>query len=274
MNFKNKTIVITGASRGIGHAIGLKLASEGANVAILAKTAEINPKLPGTIYSAAEDMVKAGGQAIPLATDIRFEEQVVDAINKVVEKFGGIDILVNNASAINLSPTLSTDLKRYDLMNSINTRGTFLCSKACIPYLLKSENPHVLNLSPPLSMQPKWFAGHVAYTISKYGMSMCTLGMAEEYKNKIAFNTLWPRTSIATAVVSNLLGGEDLIRRSRKPSIVADAAFLLFMKDFKSFSGNFLIDEDFLRSEGITNFEEYRVSRELSEKDLQVDFYI
>jgi citronellol/citronellal dehydrogenase len=282
MNFNHKTIVITGASRGIGHAIGLKMASLGANIAILAKTIEVNPKLPGTIYSAAEDMKKASeaildigsrGKVIALMTDIRFEDQVLDSIQKVVETFGGIDMLVNNASAITLSSTLGTDMKRYDLMHSINTRGTFLCSKACIPHLLKSENPHVLNLSPPLTLDPKWFKDHTAYTISKFGMSMCTLGMAEEFRHKIAFNALWPKTSIATAVVSNLLGGEDLIKRSRKPAIVADAAAVIFAKD-KTYSGNFLIDEQVLRESGMKDFSPYRISPELSEEDLQTDFYI
>ncbi len=282
MNFNHKTIVITGASRGIGHAIGVKMASLGANIAILAKTIEVNPKLPGTIYSAAEDMKKASeaildigsrGKVIALKTDIRFEDQVLDSLQKVVEEFGGIDMLVNNASAITLSSTLDTDMKRYDLMHSINTRGTFLCSKACIPHLLKSANPHVLNLSPPLTLDPKWFKDHTAYTISKFGMSMCTLGMAEEFRHKIAFNALWPKTSIATAVVSNLLGGEDLIKRSRKPAIVADAAAVIFAKD-KTYSGNFLIDEQVLLESGMKDFSPYRISPELSEEDLQTDFYV
>jgi len=274
MNFKNKTVVITGASRGIGHAIGVKLASMGANIAILAKTAVADPRLPGTIFTAAEDMKNAGGKALPIQTDIRFEDQVSSAINKVVSEFGGIDILVNNASAIALSPTLATDMKRYDLMHDINIRGTFLTSKLCIPHLLKSSNPHVLNLSPPLVFKAPWFRDHVAYTISKMGMSMCTLGMAEEFKGRIAFNALWPKMSIATTVVYNILGGDQLMKRSRWPSIVADAAAYIFDKDAKTYSGQFLIDEDVLKEEGVHDFSGYRVSPELTEEDLQVDFYI
>jgi len=274
MDFKNKTVVITGASRGIGHAIGLKLASLGANIAILAKTTDPNPKLPGTIFSAADDMVQVGGQAIPLMTDIRFEDQVNDSIQQVVNRFGGIDILVNNASAIHLSAVESTEMKRFDLMHSINVRGTFLCSKACIPYLLKSRNPHVLNLSPPLSLDPKWFKGHVAYTLSKFGMTMSALGMAEEFKGKIAFNTLWPKTTIATAVIANILGGDYLVKRSRIPQIVADASVKIFEKDAQTYTGKSLIDEDLLREEGVMDFSAYRVSPELKEEDLQKDFYI
>ncbi len=274
MNFKNKTVVITGASRGIGHAIGLKMAALGANIAILAKTIEANPKIPGTIYSAAEDMIQAGGNALPLATDIRFEDQVTSSFEKIIENFGGIDILVNNASAIYLGPTLETDMKKFDLIHSINIRGTYLCSKLAIPYLLKSENPHVLTLSPPLKMNPEWFKGHVAYTISKYGMSMCVLGLAEEYKNRIAFNALWPRTTIATAVISNILGGKELIKRSRKPTIMADAALKIFEKNAKDFSGHFLVDEEFLRTEGVLDFSVYKMNPELREADLQQDLYI
>ncbi|TAE66539.1 MAG: NAD(P)-dependent oxidoreductase [Bacteroidetes bacterium] len=255
MNFKGKTVFITGASRGIGKSIALRLAAEGANIVVAAKTAEPHPKLEGTIYQTAEEVEKAGGKALPLVVDVREETQVYDAVKQAVEKFGGIDILVNNASAIQLTDTLSTDMKRYDLMHHINTRGTFLCSKACIPHLLKAENPHVLNLSPPLSMETKWFAPHVAYTMAKFGMSMCVLGMSGEFKNKIAFNALWPRTTIATAAV-NMLGGDAMMNQSRKPEIMSDAAFAIFSKPV-SFSGNFLVDEDFLRSEGVTDFEHY-----------------
>jgi len=274
MDFKNKTVVITGGSRGIGHAIGMKMASLGANIAILAKTTEPNPKLPGTIYSAAEDMEKAGGKALPLQVDIRFEDQIQGAVSQILEKFGGIDILVNNASAISISPTLSTDMKRYDLMHSINTRGTFLCSKICIPHLMKAENPHVLNLSPPLSYKPEWYSPHVAYTMAKMGMSMCVLGMAAEFKGKVAFNALWPKRTIATSAIQNILGGEYLMKRSRTPEIVSDAAAIIFEKDFKTYSGQFLTDEEVLIGEGIQDFSRYRVSPELKEEDLQLDFYI
>lgn len=256
--FQNKTLFITGASRGIGKEIALKFAREGANIVVAAKTAEPHAKLEGTIYETAEEVEKAGGKALALVVDVREELQVYDAVKQAVERFGGIDILVNNASAIQLTDTLSTDMKRYDLMHQINTRGTFLCSKACIPHLLKAENPHVLNLSPPLNMETRWFAPHVAYTMAKFGMSMCVLGMSGEYKGKIAFNALWPRTTIATAAV-NMLGGDNLMNQSRKPDIMADAAMAIFLKDAKTFSGNFLVDEDFLRGEGVTDFEKYAV---------------
>lgn len=267
-------MVITGGSRGIGHAIGIKMASQGANIAILAKTTDPNPRLPGTIFSAAEDMKKAGGRALGIQTDIRFEDQIASAISRVIEEFGRIDILVNNASAISLSSTLETDMKKYDLMHSINTRGTFLCSKLCIPHLLKSENPHVLNLSPPLSYKPEWFSNHVAYTMAKMGMSMCVLGMAQEFKNRIAFNSLWPKITIATSAIQNILGGDSLMKRSRTPEIVADAATYIFEKDYKTYSGNFLTDEEVLMAEGIYDFSAYRVSPELKEEDLQIDFYL
>src|SRR5215212_8188623 len=222
MSLRGKTLFITGASRGIGLAIGLRAARDGANVAIVAKTAEPNPKLPGTIHTAAKEIEDAGGKALAIMCDIRNDEQVAAAVAKTVEAFGGIDILVNNASAINLSGTESLDMKRYDLMHGINTRGTFLCSKLCIPHLKKAQNPHVLNLSPPLNMDMKWFAPHVAYTMAKFGMSMCVLGMAGEYKNAgIAFNALWPRTTIATAAIKNLLGGDQMMKASRKPEIIA-----------------------------------------------------
>jgi citronellol/citronellal dehydrogenase len=255
MKLQGKTAFITGASRGIGLAIGLRLAQEGANIVIAAKTAVPHPKLTGTIFTAAEEIEKAGGKALPLVVDVRDEQQVQDAVSQAVERFGGLDILINNASAIQLTGTLQTDMKRYDLMHHINTRGTYLTSQVCIPHLLKSENPHVLNISPPLNMEERWFAPHVAYTMAKFGMSMCVLGMAGEFRGKIAFNALWPRTTIATAAV-NMLGGEQMMRQSRKPDIMADAAFLVLNKD-KSFTGHFLIDENFLRDEGIQDFEQY-----------------
>lgn len=274
MDFKNKTVIITGASRGIGHAIGLKLASLGANIAILSKTVESQAKLSGTIFSAAEDMIRAGGKALPLATDIRFEDQISRAIDKVVETFGGIDILINNASAINLSPTLSLDVKRFDLMNSVNVRGTFLCSQKCLPYLLKAEQPHVLTLCPPIRLEAEWLKSFIGYTISKYGMSLCVLGLAEEFRGRVAFNGLWPKTTIATAVVANILGGDSMINRSRKPSVVADAAYTIFQKDPKTFTGHLLLDEDILRDAGVVDFSAYRFNPELKESDLQMDFYV
>src|SRR5688572_24326750 len=230
-SLKGKTLFITGASRGIGLAIAKRAARDGANVAIAAKTAEPHPKLPGTIYTAAKEIEEAGGKALPVLCDIQFDEQVADAVKKTVETFGGIDILVNNASAIHLTGTEATPMKRYDLMHRINTRGTFLCSQLCIPHLKKASNPHILNLSPPLDMKAKWFAPHVAYTMAKMGMSMCVLGMSEELKRDgIAVNALWPRTAIATAAVQNLLGGEHAIKGCRKPEIMADAAYTIFMR--------------------------------------------
>jgi citronellol/citronellal dehydrogenase len=239
---KGKTVVVTGGSRGIGLAIVRKCAKDGANVAILAKTTEENPKLPGTIYSAAKEIEQAGGKALPLACDIRNDKAVEDCIKKIVDTFGGIDILINNASAISLTPTEETSLKKYDLMHQINIRGTFLLSKLCIPYLKKSSNPHIINLSPPLDMDPKWFAPHVAYTMAKYGMSMCVLGMAEELKPfGIGVNALWPRTGIATAAVKNLLGGDTAMRISRTDEILADAAYVILTSDSKKTTGNFFI---------------------------------
>jgi citronellol/citronellal dehydrogenase len=259
-SLRGKTLFITGASRGIGLAIGLRAARDGANIAVVAKTAEPNPKLPGTIFTAAKDIEAAGGKALALACDIRFEDQVAAAVAKTVETFGGIDILVNNASAISLTPTEMTDLKRYDLMHQINTRGTFLCSKLCVPHLKKAANPHVLMLSPPLNMETRWFAPHVAYTMAKYGMSMCVLGMAGEYKSAgIAFNALWPRTTIATAAIQNLLGGEAAMRGSRKPEIMGDAAHAIFLRPARECTGNFFIDDDVLRAAGKTNLDEYAV---------------
>jgi citronellol/citronellal dehydrogenase len=261
MSLKGKTLFITGASRGIGKAIGLRAAKDGANVVIAAKTAEPHPKLPGTVFSAAEEIEKAGGKALPCIVDIRYDEQVHAAVAKTIETFGGIDILVNNASAISLTGTLDTPMKRYDLMHGINARGTFLCSQACIPHLKKAKNPHILNLSPPLNMETKWFAPHVAYTMAKFGMSMCVLGMAGELAaDGIAVNALWPRTVIATAAVQNLLGGDEAVKGSRTAEIMADAAYAIFNKKSRELTGKFLIDEDVLRAEGVTDFEKYAVT--------------
>ncbi|MEM6343712.1 MAG: NAD(P)-dependent oxidoreductase [Bacteroidota bacterium] len=272
-NFQGKTVFITGASRGIGKAIGLRLAREGANIVIAAKTAEPHPKLPGTIYTAAEEMEAACGKALPVVVDIREESLIQAAVDKCVETFGGIDILINNASAISLTGTLQTPMKRYDLMHHINTRGTFLTSKLCLPHLLKADNPHVLNLSPPLNLDPKWFGTHVAYTMAKYGMSMCVLGMAEEFKDKVAFNALWPRTAIATAAVKNVLGGDQMIQRSRTVEIMADAAFYILNRDHKSCTGNFFIDDDVLVEEGITDLTPYAVNPEFAD-ELMPDFFL
>jgi citronellol/citronellal dehydrogenase len=258
-DLKGKTLFITGASRGIGKAIALRAAADGANIAIAAKTAEPNPKLPGTIYSAAEEIEKAGGKALPLQVDIRDEEQVYRAVAKTVETFGGIDILINNASAINLTGTLETPMKRFDLMWGVNARGTFLCSQACIPHLKKSPNPHIVTLSPPLNLDPRWFKLHTAYTMSKYGMSLCVLGMAEELKDDgIAINALWPQTVIATAALA-MLGGLTPPERCRRPEIMADAAHVLLTRDSRCCTGNFYIDEDVLREAGVTDFEQYAV---------------
>ncbi len=259
-SLKDKILFITGASRGIGLAIARRAARDGAKIAIAAKTTKPHPKLEGTIYTAAEDIRKAGGEALPLVVDIREEQAVFDAIAKTVETWGGLDILVNNASAISLTGTEATEMKRYDLMHSVNTRGTFLCSKLAVPHLKRAGNPHILNLSPPLDMDPKWFAPHVAYTMAKFGMSMCVLGMAEEFKDDgIAVNALWPRTAIATAAVRNLLGGEEAIRGSRKPEIVADAAYAILTKLSRAFTGNFCIDDEVLAAAGVTDFEPYAV---------------
>ena len=248
----NKTLFITGASRGIGKAIALRAARDGANVAIAAKTAEPHPKLDGTIYTAAEEIEAAGGKALPCIVDIRNEEMVQAAVDTTVETFGGIDILVNNASAINLTGTLQTSMKRYDLMHHINTRGTFLTSKLCIPHLKKAENPHILNLSPPLNMEARWFGPHVAYTMAKFGMSMCVLGMAEEFKGDgIAVNGLWPRTAIATAAIQ-MVGGDEMIKACRKPEIMADAAHEILCKPSRESTGNFFVDDDVMKAAGQT----------------------
>ena len=273
-HFQGKTVFITGASRGIGLAIGLRLAQEGANIVIAAKTTEPHPKLPGTIYTAAAEIEAAGGKALPLVVDVREEEQIYAAVEETIRVFGGIDILVNNASAINLTPTLATDIKRYDLMHSINTRGTFLTSKACLPYLLKASNPHVLNLSPPLNMESRWFAPHVAYTMAKFGMSMCVLGMSAEFRKEgVAFNALWPKTAIATAAVNNLLGGEEAIKRCRKPEIMADAAYIIFSKSSRECTGNFFVDEDVLRESGMMDFSQYKYTN-VEDYELLPDFFL
>ena len=274
MSFKNKTVFITGASRGIGLAIGKRLAREGANIVIAAKTAEENPKLPGTVYSAAKEIESVGGKALPLICDIRFEDQVNAAVEQAVAHFGGIDILVNNASAISLTPTLYTDMKRYDLMHHINTRGTFLVSKTCLPYLLKADNPHVLNLSPPLGMDAKWFKDHVAYTMAKFGMSMCVLGMSAEFQGRVAFNALWPRTVIATAAVQNLLGGDAVMKISRTPEILADAAYYIFSRNHKTCTGNFFVDDEVLASEGVTDLSAYAATPGTKDSELGPDFFV
>ncbi len=260
MEFKGKTVLISGGSRGIGKAIALHLGKSGANVVIAAKTAEPHPKLEGTIYSAAEDIIKAGGQAHAVMCDIREEDQVINAVEETVKTFGGIDIVINNASAINLSPTSTLQMKTYDLMMDINVRGTFLFTKTALPHLKNSTHPHILTLSPPLNLDPKWFSKHVAYTMSKYGMSMAALGFSEEYKKfGIASNSLWPRTTIATAAIMNIVGGEQMMKMSRHPEIMAEAAHEILLRDPKVFTGNFCIDEDILKEKGISNFDQYRV---------------
>lgn len=260
MSFEGKTVFITGASRGIGRAIALKLAGEGAHIVIASKSVEENPKLGGTIFSVAKEVVEAGGAALPLQCDIRFEEQVEQAVAKTIEVFGGIDILINNASAISLSSIEKTEPKRFDLMFDINVRGTFFVSRACIPHLKKGSNPHILNLSPPINMNSKWFGAHTAYTMSKYNMSMIAVGLSEELKKDgVAANTLWPQTTIATAAVQNLLGGDQLIQMSRKPEIVADAAYYILQQPAANCTGNFFIDEAVLAEAGVTDLDQYSV---------------
>ncbi|RKP27783.1 short chain dehydrogenase [Syncephalis pseudoplumigaleata] len=272
MSLRGKTLLITGASRGIGKAIALRAARDGANVAIAAKTAEPHPKLPGTIYTAAEEVNKAGGRGLPLICDIRSEEQVKSAVAKTVETFGGIDILVNNASAISLTSTEDTPVKRYDLMHSINGRGTWMVSKYCIPHLARASNPHILNISPPLDMKEKWYAPHVAYTMAKINMSLCVLGMAGELRPQgIAVNALWPLTMIETAALSQIEGAANS-PGCRHPEIMADAAHAVLAKPSRSFSGNFCIDELVLREEGVTDFDKYSVVP--GTKDFQLDFFI
>jgi citronellol/citronellal dehydrogenase len=273
MIFANKTVLITGASRGIGKAIAIKLAQQGANIAIAAKTAEPHPKLEGTIYTAAQEIDKQGpGKVLPIQVDIRHEETIKLAVQKTAETFGGIDILINNASAINLSSTEETSPKWFDLMNNINVRGTFFMSQACIPYLKKAHNPHILNLSPPLNLDPLWFGKHLAYTMSKYGMSMIVMGLAEEMKpHRIAANALWPKTTIATAAVQNLLGGDFLVQRSRTVDIVADAASIILQRPSYECTGNFFIDEELLMNEGITDFSKYAIN---TSNKLMMDIFL
>ena len=271
-DLKNKTLFVSGASRGIGLAIAKRAAKDGANIILAAKTAEPHPKLPGTIYTAADEIIEEGGQALPVICDIRDEENVRDAVNKGLDHFGGIHICVNNASANQLTGTLQTDMKRYDLMNQINARGTFLVSKVCLPHLLKSDNPHILNLSPPLDMDPKWFGPHVAYTMAKFGMSLCVLGMAEEFKEDgVAVNALWPRTAVATAAIKNALGGDSIMNISRSPEIMADAAYVILTKDSKEFTGNFCIDDNLLADNGVTDFSQYA---EVPFSELAPDFFV
>lgn len=275
MGLARKTLFITGASRGIGLAIALRAARDGANIVIAAKTKDPHPKLPGTIYTAAAEIESAGGKALPLVVDIRFEEQLEAAFSQAAEVFGGVDILVNNASAISPTPTPATDFKRYDLMMDINVRGTFAATKLALPYLSQAENPHVLTLSPPPTLEPRWFSSHVAYTLSKFSMSLLTLGWAEEFKRAgIAFNCLWPKTTIATAAVQNLLGGDNVVRLSRKPEIVADAAYVVLNRESRSCTGNFFIDEEVLRSEGLSDFRSYQVDPNLSPEELAPDFFL
>jgi citronellol/citronellal dehydrogenase len=269
---EGKTLFISGGSRGIGLAIGLRAARDGANVALAAKTAEPHPKLPGTVYTAALEIEKAGGNALPIVCDIRDEGQVQAAIDQTVQTFGGIDICVNNASAISLTDTRSTEMKRFDLMHQVNARGTFMVSKYCIDHLSRAENPHILMLSPPLDFKPQWFAGHLAYSLAKYGMSLCALGLAEELKPLgIGVNALWPRTTIATAAIANIVGGEEVMRASRSPEIVADAAHVILTKPARDFTGNFCIDDTLLAQHGVRDFDRYRIDPSV---DLTPDFFV
>lgn len=268
-----RTVVITGGTRGIGLAIGERVARDGANVVILGKTTEPHAKLPGTIFTAAEQIREAGGQALPIACDLRIDEQVETAVEQTVTKFGGIDILINNASAIFLAGSLETPMKRFDLMHQVNVRATFLASQLCLPHLLKSDNAHILNLAPPIDMDRGWFAGTLPYTLAKYGMSLCVQGMAQEFARQgVGVNALWPKTGIATAAVKNLLGGEAAVSACRKPEIVADAAYHILTQPGRDYSGNFLIDEDVLRDAGVTDFDQYAVTPGMTE--LMPDFFL
>lgn len=269
---QGKTLFITGSSRGIGLAIAKRAARDGANIVVIGKTDQVDARLPGTIHTAVEDIEQAGGKGLACVCDIRFDDQVKMAVEMAVATFGGIDILVNNASAIHLSGTLDTPMKRYDLMQEVNVRGTFLCSKLCLPHLIKAANPHILNLSPPLNLQSQWFAPHLAYTMAKFGMSLCVLGIAEEFKEQgVAVNALWPKTVIATAAVQNLLGGDSVMQRSRTPEIVADAAYMVLTADSRVCTGNFFIDEDILHHAGIKNLDHYAVK---PGSDLISDFFV
>ncbi len=272
MSLAGKTLFITGTSRGIGKAIALRAAADGANIAVAAKTAEPHPKLEGTIYSAAEEIEAAGGKALPLVVDVRDEAAVKEAIDRTAATFGGIDILVNNASAIQLTPLAQTDMKRFDLMHQVNTRGTMVCSKHAIPHLEKAGNPHILMLSPPLDMKEKWFAPFTPYAIAKFGMSLVVLGLAGELRSRgIAVNALWPRTTIATAAIRNIIGGDAMIRSSRTPEILADAAYEIFTSAAAELTGQFLIDDTFLSSRGVTDFDRYRVD---PTQALTPDFFV
>ena len=274
MSLKGKTLFITGGSRGIGLAIAVRAARDGANVAVAAKTGEAHAKLPGTIYSAAEDIEKAGGKALPILCDLRDEAQLAAAVEKTASTFGGIDIVVNNASAISLTGTMMTDMKKYDLMNGINARGTYMTGRYCIPHLKKSGNPHILTLSPPLDMRAKWFAPHVAYSMAKYGMSLCTLGWAQEFrKDGIAANSLWPRTAIATAAIQ-LVGGDAVMKVSRTPEIMADAAYVILNKPSREFTGNFCIDDIVLHETGVRDFSKYAAVPGTPESQLAPDFFL
>jgi citronellol/citronellal dehydrogenase len=269
---KDKVVVITGASRGIGLAMALRAAKDGAKVSVWAKTKVPHPKLPGTVHSAVEEINSAGGEGLACLTDIRNEEEVAASVERTVSHFGKIDILINNASAIHLTGTVETPMKRYDLMHAVNVRGTFLCSKHCLPHLLDAENPHILNNSPPLNLDPRWFSGHVAYSMAKFGMSLCVLGMAEEYREKgVAINALWPRTTIATAAVQNLLGGDEAIQRCRKPEIMADAAHAILTRKSRDCTGNFFIDDAVLAEEGVKDFDSYAVK---PGAELLPDFFV
>ena len=269
-DLKGKTLFITGASRGIGLAIALKAARDGANIAIAAKTAEPHPRLPGTIHTAAAEIEAAGGKALPLIVDVRDEAQVAAGVAKTVEVFGGIDACINNASAIQLTGTLDTDMKRYDLMQSVNGRASFMVSKHCLPHLLERPDPHILMLSPPLTFEPEWFGPHLAYSTAKFAMSLVALGLAEEFRGQVAVNALWPRTTIATSAIRFVVGGEETMKRSRTPDIVADAAYLILTRD-KTFTGNFLIDDTFLADNGVSDFDRYRFD---PARPLQPDFFV
>ena len=271
-SLKGKTLFITGASRGIGLAIALRAARDGANIVVAAKTVQPDQRLPGTIHTAVDAIVEAGGCGLACVCDIRYEDQVHAAVEKAVDVFGGVDVLINNASAIYLSGTLDTPMKRYDLMHNINARGAFMCAQACLPHLLKASNPHILNISPPLNMETRWFAPHVAYTAAKFGMSLWVLGMSGEFRRQgVAVNSLWPKTVIATAAVQNLLGGSDVINRARKPEIMADAAHLILTRDSREWTGNFFVDEDVLRETGVVDFDVYAVT---PGSELIPDFFV